>query len=330
LATDHAINAEAVQVYRLRVVHPAEPLDRLAVRAGLAAEQVAAAERELVALGLLRRSTSGGWVAVAPDGAAEQLLAHAELEIARQLVAVTATRAQLQALSVHYLEARSMSSAKGAIEHVQGVDNVWALIEELARTSTSSLRALVPYGPRNAEATRVALPLDFSMLSRGVELRYLCGDFHNQPPFVDYARVLTRAGGQFRILSALPTRMLLYDGASALLPADPALPGSSAVLVRDPVVLRFVVSLFDHMWDEAARFNPDSGSAALAPTGAELAVLHRIADGKTNEAIARELGISPRTVTRQVADLMRRLGTGSRFQAGVRAVQLGWLDKPVS
>jgi DNA-binding NarL/FixJ family response regulator len=42
--------------------------------------------------------------------------------------------------------------------------------------------------------------------------------------------------------------------------------------------------------------------------------------------MARKLGISERTVRRLVSDLTERLGATSRFQAGVCAVRLGWLD----
>ncbi|MGW3248842.1 helix-turn-helix domain-containing protein [Streptomyces sp. NPDC001070] len=64
-------------------------------------------------------------------------------------------------------------------------------------------------------------------------------------------------------------------------------------------------------------------------TGQEATTLQLLADGLTDEAIAKRLGVSPRTARRIATDLMERLNARSRFQAGARAVQHGWLpDRP--
>lgn len=44
-----------------------------------------------------------------------------------------------------------------------------------------------------------------------------------------------------------------------------------------------------------------------------------------DEAIARHLGVSLRTLRRRVSDLQERLGAASRIQLGVRAAQRGWV-----
>jgi len=41
--------------------------------------------------------------------------------------------------------------------------------------------------------------------------------------------------------------------------------------------------------------------------------------------IARKLGVSVRTSRRITAELTQRLGARSRFQAGARAVERGWI-----
>jgi len=45
----------------------------------------------------------------------------------------------------------------------------------------------------------------------------------------------------------------------------------------------------------------------------------------TDETAARRLGVSLRTVRRQMAALMERLCATSRFEAGLKAAQRGWL-----
>ncbi|MEZ5193006.1 MAG: hypothetical protein R2734_11170 [Nocardioides sp.] len=46
----------------------------------------------------------------------------------------------------------------------------------------------------------------------------------------------------------------------------------------------------------------------------------------TDEALARRLEVSPRTVRRIMAEVMSELGAASRFQAGVEAARRAWLD----
>jgi DNA-binding NarL/FixJ family response regulator len=47
--------------------------------------------------------------------------------------------------------------------------------------------------------------------------------------------------------------------------------------------------------------------------------------GAKDETIARQLGVSLRTVRRRVAELMDELGASTRFQAGMEAVRRGLL-----
>jgi DNA-binding NarL/FixJ family response regulator len=51
--------------------------------------------------------------------------------------------------------------------------------------------------------------------------------------------------------------------------------------------------------------------------------LARRAAGATDATIARQTGVSQRTVERRVRALMEQLGAGTRFQAGVQAAHRG-------
>jgi DNA-binding CsgD family transcriptional regulator len=67
------------------------------------------------------------------------------------------------------------------------------------------------------------------------------------------------------------------------------------------------------------------GATDPPPSAAELLLLELLADGLKDEAVARALGVSVRTVRRMVAELMNRLDARSRFQAAILAKQRGWL-----
>ncbi len=56
-------------------------------------------------------------------------------------------------------------------------------------------------------------------------------------------------------------------------------------------------------------------------TARELQILHRVATGKTNKAIARELSLSEKTIDRHVSNILAKLGVSSRTAATALAYQ---------
>jgi DNA-binding NarL/FixJ family response regulator len=62
-------------------------------------------------------------------------------------------------------------------------------------------------------------------------------------------------------------------------------------------------------------------------TDRELAVLSLAAKGFTNKAIGMQLGISDRTVQGHLAHIFNKLHAGSRTEAVMRAVSLGWISQ---
>lgn len=61
-------------------------------------------------------------------------------------------------------------------------------------------------------------------------------------------------------------------------------------------------------------FRRDAGTSTQLLTTAEERVVRAIFEGKSNEAIARERGTSPRTVANQVASVFRKCGVASRAE----------------
>jgi len=72
--------------------------------------------------------------------------------------------------------------------------------------------------------------------------------------------------------------------------------------------------------------SPSSGQALVEPLSKrEVEVLHLIALGRTNQAIAQQLVISPGTVKAHTASIYRKLDVANRTEAVARARQLGLL-----
>jgi two-component system, NarL family, response regulator LiaR len=73
---------------------------------------------------------------------------------------------------------------------------------------------------------------------------------------------------------------------------------------------------------ESSRPNP---AALLTPRETE--VLALIARGQPNKVIARELGVSEKTVKTHVSNLLRKLGVSDRTQAALYAVREGLVPR---
>ncbi|WP_129842326.1 helix-turn-helix transcriptional regulator [Streptomyces sp. RFCAC02] len=325
---ERELDADILRVYQLRVTNPTDGLSRLAARAGLTPEEAARAEVRLLALGLLQRSPSGGWVAIDPESAADHLLAPVEQEILEKRIAMAATREQLLALSGDYVEARSLRSIRSSIENVAGIDNIRAVVDDLVRTCAGTLDVLVPGGGQSEAGIRFATPLDLDLLARGVRIRALFQHTaRRHRATLQYMRRIASAGAEVRSSSTLPARMQIYDRECAVLPIDQEDTGAGVAIVRDPAILAYVSRVFDQCWADGTDVAEHAETPCVSgPSGTEREVLHLLAEGRTNEEIARLLGLSQRSVSRTVAALMARLDAGNRFQAGAAAVLRGWLD----
>jgi len=75
--------------------------------------------------------------------------------------------------------------------------------------------------------------------------------------------------------------------------------------------------------------HPKEAPQVEALTARELEVLELVAKGFTNKAIGVQLGISDRTVQGHLAHTFDKLQAGSRTEAVMRAVSLGWISQSV-
>ena len=84
-----------------------------------------------------------------------------------------------------------------------------------------------------------------------------------------------------------------------------------------------VAELFEQLWLRAAAARPHPDGEAASDDRRRILELLMI--GTKDETIARQLGLSLRTVRRRVAELMDELGARTRFQAGMEAHRRGLL-----
>ncbi|MER7274632.1 helix-turn-helix transcriptional regulator [Dactylosporangium sp. NPDC000244] len=167
--------------------------------------------------------------------------------------------------------------------------------------------------------------IDRDGLRRGVRYRALLPDSARLSRRVS---TLALAGAEVRTVAEVPVDAVVIDDRAALLPADRL---AHVTVFRLPTVVTAVAELFERIWPAAVPLTPldlPDEAGGGAPTHREQALLGLLCAGSTDESAAARLGVSVRTVRRMVADIMNRLGARSRFQAGVKAADRGWLLDP--
>jgi DNA-binding CsgD family transcriptional regulator/lambda repressor-like predicted transcriptional regulator len=163
--------------------------------------------------------------------------------------------------------------------------------------------------------------------ARGVSVRTLYAQQTlRQSSLREYIHRKVEAGMLIRAAPITPIRMLVYDRELAIVDA-PRDEEIGAIVIRDRLLAEPLVDFFEYCWITASELDDVLRSTdGSRLTEQQTAVLRLLASGTKDEAIARNLGVSVRTVTRIVAELTGELGATSRFQAGVLAARLGWLD----
>jgi DNA-binding CsgD family transcriptional regulator len=161
-------------------------------------------------------------------------------------------------------------------------------------------------------------------VKHGVRYRAIFPDHARTAPTVGRRLgALSLAGVAVRTIPQVPMNAIVIDGSVAVLPADSA--NSSVAVLRLTSVVVTALELFERIWPDAVpladRDLPDDTDLSLR----EQEMLRLLALGATDEVAAAHLDISVRTVRRMVAQIMNRLGARSRFQAGVKAADRGWL-----
>lgn len=130
-------------------------------------------------------------------------------------------------------------------------------------------------------------------------------------------------GEQARMFQTLPFKMMIFDRQAAVISLDSEKPEKSpTLLIHRGALLDALCLLFEFMWERATPILFGHGDKLKAKQGD--ARLHELAEslvpllaaGLNDKAIAAELDISPATLNRRIAELMKVYGARSRFQLG--------------
>ena len=142
----------------------------------------------------------------------------------------------------------------------------------------------------------------------------------------DSLTALDQAGAEVRLLPrSLPT-MATTASEVILVQGGPAT-ASRVLLLRSPEATQAAQRLHDSLCELAVDFTQLRHTVTgLLQPGPHADVLGLLCSGVKDETAARQLRVSVRTYRRYVAHILRALGAGSRFEAGMRVSELGLAD----
>ncbi|MFI8518708.1 LuxR C-terminal-related transcriptional regulator [Streptomyces sp. NPDC085481] len=312
---------------------------------GLGCEEYERCRSELISLGLIVPTTSthatsadlrdSAWrpdadavASVDPEIALLRLLDRERARLREHLAEADQAYSTLETLAGTYLRPGSLTRSEIAVEVITDYRRIQQALEDIIDVTQEASCSMYPTGPSRQVPERI-LERDRRKLDNGVRVRAIYRSSDASRP--EAAEVLNRRaelGVEVRIAPDLPMNMVIIDQQYAMVPLRPEAPGEGAILARGPLLVRSYLSLYEHCWHTASPYGdhvaPEQGGDGLSEQ--QRAALQMLASGMKDEKIARNLGVSLRTVSRMLSELMQELGASSRFEAGVRALRLGWLD----
>lgn len=333
------------RIYRGVLACPGITVQELVMRSGESAGRIQSSLSRLRAKGLVSRlwGRSPRWTATNPGTAIRSLVRGLQSELDR----LTDTADELEAA---FRTVGQNPEEGGQFEVLAGPEEQARWYVRLQQEAKEEVLTF----DRPPYVLDYHNPLQTGLLRSGVRYRtiYTPGAFDHAGAF-DEVGSLIKAGEEARILPELPFKMAIVDRWRAVMPMHMDPPLTRGVLIIGSTMVVALVELFERLWREALPVRPElwrepgapgpggeeSGVPRRAgeesygligdgPEAAELGAEDRrllalLAAGLKDDAIARQLGTSPRSLRRRLRHLLDELNAETRFQAGAQASRRG-------
>ncbi len=307
------------------LVSTTRPTERSLERAGYSRSYLDRELPRLADLGMVRLLERGAIEVVPPEVALPAYAAHLEGQATR-------TRSAIDELGGRYRRSRAQRAESATFE-VRVASDLAELEEARRRVMRDAEEAVVVVAARAPLNER--LILDRSEHSNGLrgpgaaQLRrrlILDRSILEVDGVAESLAELHEDGVQVRIHPSLALSVIVVDRAVAIVDItnlDPS--GYGSIIVRHPPLVEALALMADATVITSSPA-PVALSGAQERLGQRQAkTLALLAAGASDATIARQLGVSQRTVERHVRMVMDSLGATTRFQAGMEAARRGLL-----
>lgn len=305
-------------VYRELIAAASVTTAELTRALNLPEDVVMSALTTLEARGLASRTVTRPprFVAAAPDVAVDALLLRRQAELSD-------ARAELDQLVRIYRSGRRTRSIDELIEIVSGAEALAERVGHLQRAAQVSFDGFV-------KPPFVAIDLDEAESLSRPEISYrglYDKEITNNPNFLNKLRQNSAPHAEYRLHSALPMKLVIADRGTALLPLGREVSDAApaAVIVHSCGLLDALIALFEQYWNSALPLHLPDDAASEEMNGPDRRILSLLVAGVTDEAIARQVGVSLRTVRRRIQEMMLDANAHNRAQLAWHAARNNWL-----
>lgn len=318
------VDPTAERLYRHTLTMPPAALPAHVAALGWTAEQGAAACQALVAAGLLVEGRSGALVPEPPQDAIGRLIEQEAARLETRRRELVDAQAVIDTFAREHQRHPAHQAPETSTLEVVPRPGVVAALEQATRTTSGLIRHFI-LSTATVPARDEPLVRWFQgQVAQGRQLRTIypasflqSGNVHGAMWVRDWADV----GEEQRLMEQVPHAYTVFGEELALACTEWGVVTEDMVAIRSPMLVRALVTIFDEAWRVGLPVPHSTYEAALGDR-----LLAMLAAGLKDEAIARYLGISLRTVRRRVAALMDELGAQTRFQLGSAAERRGLLS----
>jgi DNA-binding CsgD family transcriptional regulator len=315
------LDPEVERLYLAVLELPALPLPELATRVGMTTARARTAMERLESLGLVSRAAGQPvrWTPISPAVALETLALQREraIEVARQ--------------TAQALQRRFGHRERDASDLIEILTTRETIAQRYVQIQHSATEEILNFDtpPYSLEPDDIGTELE--RLAAGIRYRvvYTHEALRVQGRFTTLQHLIA-AGQEARALASLPMKLVVADRRLALMPLqiDTSHALASAIVVHASSLLELLALVFEEHWGRATPVQDTERAAANGHGGlepVERRILAMLASGLKDETVARQLGVTERTVRRHVHAILERLDASTRMQAALRARDRGWL-----
>ncbi len=208
-----------------------------------------------------------------------------------------------------------VSAERGPFTYLH-LEAIGPFLAGLVAEAEDEMLTAQPQAGRDAASLAEAALRDTAMLERGARMRTLYQHSARRSTFTaTYVAAVSDRGAEVRTLDEFFRRMIIVDRRVAVIPASDDL--KSAVAVREPSVVAFLVDIFERTWERARPFTNREATTLKDIAGEQRAMTIRmLVEGHSDPVSAKRLGVSPRTYAGYVAVLKAEYESATRFQLG--------------
>lgn len=321
-AAPQLLDELTTRVY-LAILRQKDATRALLVAQGMTGKLVDEALQSLLGRGLILQQEDGVWLPVAPDVA---LPAYAA-ELERQARGVRASAHELAEV-FYAAHGRGPRSDRG-VQVLSTVDELHSATADIVASARTSVVAMRDLSPRTRQLFAGPLAAHrepgYSADGQPLEFRstYVV-DVLDLPDARDVLAARIEGGESIRFVPRAPFSAVVVDDTAAVVDVSAHdETGAGSLLVRSRALVLAISATVEQAWRLGSPLHRAVEDSPLDDRDHQIITL--LAAGASDATIARQLGVSQRTVERRMRALMDRLGSRTRFQAGITATKRGWV-----